>query len=204
MAPERPNNFLFSLFTKEQEELLKSSLVIIMVGLPGAGKTDMANAISSNLGGEVLDSDVVRKNMTKKEIEASDADYEFIKPRVYRTLRKTAIDNALNGKRTIVDATHLYEERDLFLRALGKTGLQEKSVMVLIETDDQVIDSREEEASVDRNDPNWLNLRRNIIHPYHRGNRDEKRIKFPQEDGEVSLIAINNSSNLKNILNSRL
>jgi predicted metal-dependent phosphoesterase TrpH/predicted kinase len=102
----------------------KHTFLVVMSGLPGAGKSSMADKISKILDGYVLSSDVIRTT----HFPPGSADREFrysaeVSSAVYRILLLEAEVNLLQGRSVIIDATCLMREgRPEFLKVAAEAG----------------------------------------------------------------------------------
>ena len=77
-----------------------STLLVVMAGLPGTGKTALAEALAEKLGAAVLDKDKLRAALIEPErIEYSQKQNDA----VYELLLKGAIYNLRRGKPVILD-----------------------------------------------------------------------------------------------------
>ena len=91
--------------------LKKCSFLVVMSGLPGAGKSSLATRIASILDAVVLSSDVIRTS----HFPPGSADREFrysaeVSSAVYRILHLEAEVNLLQGNSVVIDATCLMRE----------------------------------------------------------------------------------------------
>jgi len=91
-------------------------LVIIIIGLPGSGKSFISRIISErNLNFICLNTDNYRKSMKLKE---KDTNYTVTKT-IYEKMLVDAIVNIQNGKNVILDATFFKRElRDLAFKLI--------------------------------------------------------------------------------------
>ncbi len=83
---------------------METSALIMVVGLPGTGKSTFSRALAQQLGAEHLNSDVIRAELGLRGQYSAAA-----KAKVYRTLREQTKAKLQGGKSVIVDAT-LYRE----------------------------------------------------------------------------------------------
>jgi predicted metal-dependent phosphoesterase TrpH/predicted kinase len=104
--------------------LKRHTFMVVMSGLPGSGKSSLAERIASILDAAILSSDVIRTS----HFPPGSADREFrysaeVSSAVYRILRLEAEVNLLQGRSVVIDATCLMREgRPEFLKVAREAG----------------------------------------------------------------------------------
>lgn len=103
------------------------TLLIMMVGIPGSGKTDYANLLSDQYSCSIHSSDDIRK-------EKFDGKYNKKEDKhVFEILHQRVIEDLKAGKSTIYDATNVYRHyRMEFLEQIKHIDCQK--VCVVMET----------------------------------------------------------------------
>lgn len=83
----------------------KKPYLVIMVGLPGSGKSTYAKEISNEIDAIICSSDEIRKELCNDENSQEKND------EVFKLLHKRIKDNLKNGKNVIYDATNIISKR---------------------------------------------------------------------------------------------
>ena len=79
--------------------------LILIVGLPGTGKTTLARSLSSSLGYELLSQNNIRREMGMKKMPANGQDD------VLRRIDKKITHYLLQGKGVVLESVHRYQFR---------------------------------------------------------------------------------------------
>ena len=80
---------------------MQSTTVILLIGLPGSGKSTIAKRIAEATGATVISLDTIRGELTGSEAEQSQ------NQRVVAVAHKRAAASLRAGRSIVVDATHL-------------------------------------------------------------------------------------------------
>lgn len=146
-------------FNDTDVQSLWDARVIVMAGYSGSGKSHVARAIAENFDGIILRSDVIRDFFSPGTgyVERTTGDYVAKKARVYDYIRQTAIKLVRSGYQVILDATHLMnDERAATLAYLDANGLLDKSAMVHVDADHEIVMQRQRSRSGRANeDESW-------------------------------------------------
>src|SRR5438876_6492119 len=90
------------------------AMLIVVMGLPGSGKTSLASALADRLGLVHLSSDVVRKELTGTPLTQRPPTEEFrrdlyspmLTRRTYAVMRRRAARALRQGRSVVLDATY--------------------------------------------------------------------------------------------------
>lgn len=92
--------------------------MVILVGLPGSGKSYLAERLARKVSVAVLESDRVRKSLIERPVY-SEAEHS----RVFSAIYAAAREFAASGRNVIIDATNLNRKwRAPLRRIAGETG----------------------------------------------------------------------------------
>ena len=103
----------------------RSRRLVAIGGLSGTGKSTLAAALAPSLGARVLRSDVIRKRLFEVSPETqlpASAYTSQVSRRVYRTLRRMAVDVLAAGYSVIVDAVSLKPEERRSFQAIAEAA----------------------------------------------------------------------------------
>jgi aminoglycoside phosphotransferase family enzyme/predicted kinase len=121
-------------------------MLIILSGLPGTGKTSVAQELSQELAAVVLSTDEMRKRVLREFGYA-----ERKKKRVYDEMFQVAQDQLIKGKNVILDATFFRQElRDKAFRIGQKC--QERVFLVEVVCPEDTVKKRLQERKQEKND----------------------------------------------------
>ena len=110
--------------------------LILVMGLPGSGKSFFAERLASALGAEYLSSDRERNRMGRRDHYSPED-----KLKVYRQLERLAKEALNQGKTVIIDATfYLQHMRDMFSNLAFDAGADD--FYFYIKADDELIRER--------------------------------------------------------------
>jgi predicted kinase len=134
--------------------------LILVGGLPGTGKSTLANALAQHAGFHVIRSDVVRKDLAGVGGEECRSEFgqgiysaELTK-RTYADCLRQAEELLFHGERVLVDANFREEnQRQMFLDAALRCGVP--TVFLLCETEPELVRARLANRSGDASDADW-------------------------------------------------
>ena len=119
-------------------------MLIIVCGLPGTGKSTLAQALAAKLDGEHVSSDIIRKKMLEERTYSEQEKY-----RVYERMVHEAEILLRGGKSVIADATFYRKRtRQQMLDAARRSG--KKVLIVECVLDEETIEERMEIRRVGR------------------------------------------------------
>jgi aminoglycoside phosphotransferase family enzyme/predicted kinase len=133
----------------------KKPCLLFMAGLPGTGKSMLAQALAERANFSLIRSDVVRKELAT---EARSAGNEIYTPewnaRTYAECLLRAEPLLFEGKRVLVDATFREEkERRIFLEAAIRWGVP--GAMLLCRSEAETVRRRLQQRKGDASDADW-------------------------------------------------
>jgi uncharacterized protein len=145
------------------EECHRRSGVVLVGGLPGTGKSTLAQALASQAGFELIRSDQIRKELAAQSnhggVNPADLDASQIyttewTEKTYQACLDCADAALFEGKRVLVDATFRQEShRRRFLDAAANWGVP--AVLLICQADPAVVKSRLENRRDDVSDADW-------------------------------------------------
>lgn len=146
--------------------------LIMLIGIPGSGKTTHSVELSKKYNAKVISSDKVRQ--TFAGIEEKD---------VFPTVYRLCIEELKNGVNVILDATHITPKvRKRTFDSLDQYGVQYDKIGIYFDTPVEVCVRRVE---IRNQDPNELFLPLDVIESYG------KNIVMPtKEEGFEEIIVI--------------
>jgi predicted kinase len=144
----------------ELEAPSRKPCLILVGGLPGTGKSTLANALAQHAGFRVVRSDVVRKELAGAFGEESRSEFgqgiytaDWTK-RTYAECLRQAEELLFYGERVLVDANFREEnQRRMFLDSALRWG--SPTIFLLCETDPEVVRTRLAQRSDDASDADW-------------------------------------------------
>jgi predicted kinase len=155
---------LWLLALSELEEPSRRPCLVLVGGLPGAGKSTLARALADRAGFALIRSDVVRKELAgRRDRDASTASPSFASglytpqwtERTYSECLRRAQALLFEGQRVVVDASFGAESnRRRFLDPAARLGVP--GVLLLCRTDPSVVRTRLESRRDDASDANWI------------------------------------------------
>ncbi|MGB9964764.1 AAA family ATPase [Halobacterium hubeiense] len=123
--------------------------VVVVCGLPGAGKTTVAERVADRLGAELLRTDVVRTDLFE-EPAYTDAELRA----VYEELFERAADAVRGGDSVVLDGTFQHREYRERARATAD-DLGAAATLVKVECEEDVVRERIRERSDDESDADF-------------------------------------------------
>ena len=145
----------------ELDEPARRPCLVLLGGLPGTGKTTLAESLARVGGFEIISSDRTRKRLAGMEPDES-ASARFGQgiyapewtERTYEACRKAAADALFDGKRVLVDASFGREgHRGAFLTQAH--GLGVRALFLELKGDPEVVRRRIEARSGGASDADW-------------------------------------------------
>jgi predicted kinase len=143
------------------EERRSRPCLILVGGLPGTGKSTLAQALASLAGFTVIRTDLVRRVLAAAAGRGSPAlDYgagiysEEFTDQTYRECLRTAEAGLFEGKRIVIDATFRAEAwRSRFLELAARWGVP--GLLLVCQADPMLIKSRLDRRRDDASDADW-------------------------------------------------
>lgn len=135
--------------------------LLLVGGLPGAGKSTLAHALAERLGWHVIRSDLVRKELARQAGYAPQPEAfgtgiyasEWT-TRTYQACLRQAENRLRDGQRVLIDASFRAEEhRRWFLDAASRLGVP--GLLLLCQADPEVIRPRLAQRRDDPSDADW-------------------------------------------------
>ena len=132
--------------------------LVLVGGLPGAGKSTLARALAGHAGFAVIRSDLVRKELAVPLAERPTPDAGIYAPewteRTYAECRRRAEGLLFQGRRVLVDASFRREaSRRLFLELADRWGVP--ACLLLCRAAPAVVRARLERRRDDASDADW-------------------------------------------------
>jgi aminoglycoside phosphotransferase family enzyme/predicted kinase len=130
--------------------------LLLVAGLPGAGKSTLARSLAQEAGFTLLRTDLVRKELAG--LPASAFDERLYTPesteRTYAECLRRAEAALFEGRRVLVDATFRWERwRQAFLAAARRWGVP--TGMILCQADPDTVRQRLRSRTADASDADW-------------------------------------------------
>ncbi len=151
-------------------------MIIMVMGLPGTGKSYLASKLADRLGGVLLKSDVVRK-----ELGLSNQYSKRDKMKVYKEMERRAKLVLDKGIPVVLDATfYLIETRVPFFQLA--TNQHTSLVKILVKAEENLISKRMEKPRPDSeaNFSVYLKIKKAfdpVLHPYLQLTSNNSNIK---------------------------
>lgn len=111
-------------------------MLVVITGLPGSGKTTVADSLSKEINAIVLSTDKIRKNMFKNPVYN-----ENDKRVVYNELFSRAREYLSSGKNVILDGTFYTKSLRDKAKEVG-ASVSEKVIFIYCETPEQILKER--------------------------------------------------------------
>jgi predicted kinase len=142
----------------ELAEPMRKPALVLVGGLPGTGKSSLAQALAARAGFEVIRSDLVRKELTAGELPAAgflEGRYApLVTRRTYEECLRRAESLLFEGRRVVVDATFREDsQRRAFLDAARRWAVP--TVFFVCQADPDLSRRRLAERRGDASDADW-------------------------------------------------
>jgi hypothetical protein len=181
----------------ELEAPSRKPCLILVGGLPGTGKSTLANALGQHAGFRVIRSDVVRKELAGVGGEECRSEFgqgiytaEWTK-RTYADCLRQAEELLFHGERVLVDANFREEnQRRMFLDAALRLGVP--TVFLLCETEPELVRARLAKRSGDASDADWSVYENAVVTWEELGPKTRSRLQTINT-GEALELALRNT-----------
>jgi aminoglycoside phosphotransferase family enzyme/predicted kinase len=145
----------------ELEDADRRPCLILVGGLPGAGKSTLARGLTGPAGLQVIRSDLVRRELgglADDEVARSPFETGIYSPewaeRTYAECLRRAEALLFEGRRALVDASFRSEaSRRLFLETAARWGVP--ALLLLCRADPEVVQARLRQRQSDASDADW-------------------------------------------------
>ncbi len=124
-------------------EVIGEPDVVLMCGLPGSGKSYVAERIAERIGAQVLRSDSYRVAMFGGPIfstNISDSEHKRRSKVAYDALYTDAARRVRSGEKVVIDATHLNHQRTQYIAEMKK--LTQNLTIAVVHSPDSVVFDR--------------------------------------------------------------
>lgn len=149
---------------------------IQMVGIPGSGKTEMANRLAAEYDAVVFSSDTIRKKLTGNESD------QTMNDKVFKEMSKRTCKTLDDGISVVHDATNLsYKRRRALLEQLSARYDVQKIAVVMATPIKICIDRQEHRERVISQDIIWKMVKSFYV-PYWYEGWDDIRLVYPEND----------------------
>jgi predicted kinase len=184
----------------ELEAPSRKPCLILVGGLPGTGKSTLANALAQHAGFRVIRSDVIRKELAGVGGEECRSEFgqgiytaEWTK-RTYAHCLRQAEERLFHGERVLVDANFREEkQRRMFLDAALRWSVP--TIFLLCETEPELVRARLAKRSGDASDADWSVYENAVVTWEELGPKTRSRLQTINT-GEALELALRNTLSL--------
>jgi HAD superfamily hydrolase (TIGR01549 family) len=131
---------------KDLKVLSKEVKVILMVGMPGSGKSTISQLLASAYGFWRFSSDQIRMEELFPDQSHRVADEHekvmLARYQVYQELSRRVATAVQRGQRVIVDSTNLDDKRDMIMQKLLEVTKPESIAFVTVKTPEEIMKNR--------------------------------------------------------------
>ena len=148
---------------------------LMMVGLPGSGKSLFANEFAKTINAIVISSDAIRKELFGSEETQGDPKY------VFEVMNKRTVDALKSGKNVIYDATNCSDKnRKNILQSISKFNCTKTAIVMATPIEQCKCNNLNRERKVPVNVID--NMYRNFHFPMYQEGFDNIFINYPFQD----------------------
>lgn len=181
--------------TNGQIKALSEAQAILMCGLPGSGKSTIAKHLSRSLSAQLLSSDTIRERVFKSLRYDSLGDLAVLKlrPKYHTVLIEEASEHLLRGKRVVVDASNMDEQRVKLIKEFGKVIDKKLIAVVVVKTPKEIISQRMKKIKGMANDREDFYTAWRRVYGYYEKHLTDKSYFWPTNQEGVKILEIINN-----------
>ena len=165
------------LTTKDLQLLRKKIQVVVCVGMPGSGKTTIAELLVASYGYWRFSSDQIRiEEFFPDQSHRLATRHELVmqaRYAVYEELARRTVDAVKRGQRIVIDGTNLDDKRDILMKALLPVMPPERIALVVLKTPEKIMKQRFAKEG-EKSEEKWLSVYR-----YWKQYLKERKASYP-------------------------